>query len=341
MDAEENASHASPMCVYDLEESRVEGMTSVTLHARGMDEGLGHAAAYLIGENRDVEFCAYHHIHPYEDHHIIRITTDDDPDGSRWRAAWKGAWSGLLASFDRVRTALERRRPDPRAPVRVTGDAHRIRISMSTPPVVANVLRRYVLSEVPAHAFTRFEVFRNNTNISDEQLIHRIGQLPIRVSEPPGGFLEPPEVTACVDVHLPAVRDQTERMSDKWVDSADLSFESGASTIVRTGGCSSPVFPLVALAPGGGLKLKACAEIGTGSRHARFSSAIQSHYTVRREDGGSKLWVDISFDMIGQLESRKCVGLAVGALDRHCRAYQALPPPQPQPESGPGRAHCS
>jgi DNA-directed RNA polymerase subunit L len=317
----------SPCCVYDVEEARSPDATSATLHMRGMDEGLGHAVAYMLGEDEDVEFCAYHQVHPYQDHHLIRITTEEDPLGSKWHAAWERVWSILRQTFQNVERALSIKRQDPRGIVRVSGDAIRIQVSMKTPPVVANVLRRYVLSDVPVYAFTRFEVFRNNTNISDEQICHRIGQLPLRVASDgtqsgshscsqvvPGSV---PLVEAELDVVLPPLRDQEERASEKWVHSTEIAFKTPGVSI-RAGEECDPPFPLVALVPGAQLRLRAFAEVGTGSRHARFSSALQSHYKIRGD------WVDLGFDMIGQREARECVQLAVRSIQQHCLSYIAL-----------------
>ncbi len=48
-------------------------------------------------------------------------------------------------------------------------------------PSIANALRRIAMTEIPTVAFHKVLMYQNTSVVPDELLVHRIGQIPIKI----------------------------------------------------------------------------------------------------------------------------------------------------------------
>ena len=316
-----------------LDDPDIGDSWTTTLHMHGIDEGFGHAVAHLLADMPEVEFASYHRNHPHTDDHVVKVTTCEE---GLWRSAWSQALRSVRDLYYYLGNVLDGREESGNIVARVSLSKWRLDVQIRDVPVpVVNILRRFILGKVPVHAFSTFEVIRNRTNLSDEELITRIGQLPVRLPEGNEDLCQdadkksnPPSVEASFIDSLPTLREQRALggriFSEKHVMSSSINCEP-CTTHISVGSMEGIAeddadFHIVSLVPGGGLHVKAKTQVGCADRHARFISAIQTAYSASSEPSEPSC-VSMTFDMVGQLEAKQCLRLATWAVRDHCDLF--------------------
>ncbi|MFA5382786.1 MAG: DNA-directed RNA polymerase subunit D [Candidatus Micrarchaeia archaeon] len=121
----------------------------------------------------------------------------------------------------------------------------------------ANVLRRYILGQVPTFAIDSVTIYDNSTYMFDEFIAHRIGQIPLHT---PKKYKGDEQVIFTLDEKGP-----------KLVKAEDL------KTSDKTIKPSKPNILLFTLGEGQDLRLEGKAVIDKGKKHGKFQAGIAAY----------------------------------------------------------------
>jgi len=132
--------------------------------------------------------------------------------------------------------------------------------------VIANTIRRTIISEVPTLAFKTLTFTKNESAMYDEVLAHRIGLLPIRMDKKSFKLPEKPEDE---DKPTSSIIFTLKEVGEKTVYAKDLKSKDPKAADV-----AFPNTPLVKLLKDQKLELDAKAVMGIGKYHAKHSPGL-------------------------------------------------------------------
>lgn len=120
----------------------------------------------------------------------------------------------------------------------------------------SNLVRRYVIGQLPTFAIDRVTFYENNSAMFDEYIAHRLGQVPLlsdisRAKD---------EVVFTLDAEGPST------IYSKQLKSTDAKIKSALDDI-----------PLLRLLEGQNLRLEAKARMGMGRQHGKFQPGLVSY----------------------------------------------------------------
>ena len=120
----------------------------------------------------------------------------------------------------------------------------------------SNLVRRYVVGQLPTFAIDRVTFYENNSAMFDEYIAHRLGQVPLlsdfaRAKD---------EVVFTLDAAGPST------IYSKQLKSTDTKIKSALDDI-----------PLLRLLEGQNLRLEAKARMGVGRQHGKFQPGLVSY----------------------------------------------------------------
>tara|TARA_Y100000310_G_C20660020_1_gene804204 strand:- start:9 stop:791 length:783 start_codon:yes stop_codon:yes gene_type:complete len=132
--------------------------------------------------------------------------------------------------------------------------------------VIANTVRRTIISEVPTLAFKTISFNKNESAMYDEILAHRIGLLPIRMDKK---TFKLPETKEDEDKPTSSIIFTLKEVGEKTVYASDLKSKDAKAADV-----AFPNTPLVKLLKGQKLELDAKAVVGTAKDHVKHSPGL-------------------------------------------------------------------
>ncbi len=164
----------------------------------------------------------------------------------------------------------------------------RLRLLFENVPLpLVNAIRRACFIDVPVMAVDFIEFYDNNTVLYDEILAHRIGLVPLSSLEALEKYKRPEE---CIDAGPDDTECYTMLTLEVSTDEEQRIVYSG--DLEPTDPSVQPVYkdiPLVVMAPGQRLYLKAYARLGYGKEHAKWMPVTVSahkYLPVIRVKGG-------------------------------------------------------
>lgn len=125
----------------------------------------------------------------------------------------------------------------------------------------ANMIRRFVMSQVPVFAIDTVTFYENSSTLFDEYLAHRIGLVPLKMGS---GLLEDEEVMFSLDAQGPCT-----------VYSGDL-----RSTTEKLQPASDK-FIILKLNENENLRIEAKAVSGTGRKHAKWQASVIGYEKIK------------------------------------------------------------
>ena len=133
-----------------------------------------------------------------------------------------------------------------------------LKFKLSDAPLeLANLVRRYAISEIPTLAITETSFYENTSSFFDEYISHRLGLIPLTT---PSKIKEDTEVTLMIDAEGPTtVYSENMKSTDKAVKPV------------------SDKIPIIKLSDGQRLRVEAKAVLGTAKTHARHQPGIISY----------------------------------------------------------------
>ncbi|MFQ5711161.1 MAG: DNA-directed RNA polymerase subunit D [Candidatus Geothermarchaeales archaeon] len=141
------------------------------------------------------------------------------------------------------------------------------------PVIIANSIRRTIISEVPTMAIEYVFVYENNSVMNDQVLAHRLGLIPLTTSLEDYVLHEDCDCATdygcpkcSVTLHMEAEAEDAPRV----VYSGEINSEDESVVPV------SPDIPLVKLAPGQKIVLEMRALLGRGGEHAKWQPVSQA-----------------------------------------------------------------
>jgi len=140
-------------------------------------------------------------------------------------------------------------------------------------PSLANCLRRTVLAEVPTLAIEDVVVDENESPMSDEQVAHMLGFVPL--TTPPDKYVFPEDCENKREdqrCRATLTLDAQAQGGIRMVTSGDLTSDDDEVKPVST------KIPITKLGPGKRLKLEAYAVLGIGKKHAKFQPVSTVYY---------------------------------------------------------------
>ncbi|WOV93156.1 MAG: DNA-directed RNA polymerase subunit D [Candidatus Nitrosoabyssus spongiisocia] len=148
---------------------------------------------------------------------------------------------------------------------------NRLWVSIKGVPIqYANALRRICLNQVPIMAIDSIDVIKNFTVMTDEDLAHRLGMIPLKTNLT--RFAEPHACKCnseigCINCRVMLVLQADSRNETYTVMSDELISED---TDVKP---TSQGIPIAILAPGQSIHIEAYARLGRGTEHAKWNSS--------------------------------------------------------------------
>ncbi|MCX8194648.1 MAG: DNA-directed RNA polymerase subunit D [Candidatus Micrarchaeota archaeon] len=132
----------------------------------------------------------------------------------------------------------------------------------------SNLVRRYVLGQLPTFAIDRVTFYENSSALFDEYIAHRLGQIPIvsDVARPTD------EITFMLDAEGPAT------VYSKHLKSSDPKIKVAYENI-----------PILRLLEGQNIRLEAKARQGIGRAHAKFQPGLISYEMLSESEFRFKL----------------------------------------------------
>ena len=167
----------------------------------------------------------------------------------------------------------------------------------------ANALRRICLNGVPIFAIDTVDMIENTSVISDEDLAHRLGMIPLKTEL--SRFNEP-------DSRVMLILDSGDTKSSKTITSADLSTKDEVVKPI------SDKIPIASLAPGQRIKFEAYAKLGRGTEHAKWNSANISVLTDTKNDDERVLTVETT----GALEPKEIILTGIDELGKRLDEFK-------------------
>jgi len=167
----------------------------------------------------------------------------------------------------------------------------------------ANALRRICLNGVPIFAIDTVDVIENTSVITDEDLAHRLGMIPLKTEL--SRFDEP-------DSRVTFILDSGDITSPRTITSADL---STTDEVVKP---ISDKIPIAYLASGQRIRFEAYAKLGRGTEHAKWNSANISVLTNTEKDDEHVLTVETT----GALEPKEIILTGIDELGKRLDEFK-------------------
>ncbi len=164
-------------------------------------------------------------------------------------------------------------------------EENKIVFSFKGKPILANVLRRYVLVRIPVLAIDEVIIYSNTSAVFDEYIAHRLGQLPITTPE---DLPADAEFQFYLDV-----------MGPKVVYAEELKSNDADVKVGR------PKIPIITLGENEELRLEGIARIGRAQQHAKFQCAVCS-YEIK-DDGNIEFFVESCSQMPPKVILKKAI----------------------------------
>jgi len=143
------------------------------------------------------------------------------------------------------------------------------------PHSFVNALRRIILSEVPTMAIDDVFFFEKTPELTDEEIAHRLGLIPLTTDLDSYVLPEKCECRSelgCDKCRVAFTLEVRAESESRTVYSADLIPENSRTRPV------SDRIPIAELAPGQVLKFEAYARLGTGQTHAKWQPVSEATY---------------------------------------------------------------
>ena len=122
---------------------------------------------------------------------------------------------------------------------------------------IANLIRRYAISEVPTFAIEDVTVYENNSSFFDEYIAHRLGLIPLTT---------PAKATKVEEVVFMLEADEEGTIYSSHLKSSDKTVKPVSEKI-----------PLLKLDSNQNIRLEAKAVLGKGKDHAKWQPGIVSY----------------------------------------------------------------
>ena len=167
----------------------------------------------------------------------------------------------------------------------------------------ANALRRICLNGVPVFAIDTVDILENTSVITDEDLAHRLGMIPLKTEL--SRFDEP-------DSRVMFILDSGDTKSQLTITSADLSTKDEVVKPI------SDKIPIVYLAPGQRIRFEAYAKLGRGTEHAKWNSANISVLT-NTENGDEHV---LTVETTGALEPKEIILTGIDELGKRLDEFK-------------------
>jgi DNA-directed RNA polymerase subunit D len=164
-------------------------------------------------------------------------------------------------------------------------EENKVVFTLKSKPILANVLRRYVLARIPVLAIDEVIIYSNTSAIFDEYIAHRLGQLPITTPE---NLPKDVEFQFYLNVAGPKV------VYAKELKSNDADVKVGR-----------PKIPIITLGEKEELRLEGIARVGTAQQHAKFQCAVCS-YEIK-DDGNVEFFVESCSQMPPKVILKKAI----------------------------------
>ena len=136
----------------------------------------------------------------------------------------------------------------------------------NVPVIIANSLRRIIISDIPTLAIERVFIFKNDSLMNDDMLAHRLGLIPLKT--PVGKYAEPGEECEgdkCKPEYVSLTLSVQAKNSTVVVSSSDI--KTSDPDVKPT----SDEIEIVKLAPGQSIEVEMWAYMGRGRDHAKWS----------------------------------------------------------------------
>lgn len=288
-----NNINATSIVVTRLDETKNVEM----LRFHNCDHGVLVAIASMLLSDPNVEFAAANETHPLQPTTDLMMrlkpdcsTTIDSVFNAATVALSQKAlgcdeWS--LAGVDGKELIDECELPD--------GNLVSARVVLHNADYTwANAVRRAIMSDIPVLAITKVSFRRNTTPTCDDIIAHRMGMMPIRFHD--GQTPQPNQGGISFSLQLYVSKSATSRSVTRvsstkiepTVPNVSIAFSSQSED--ETAG-----FTLTKMAPGQCIDLVASVNVGTATKHARFSSVSSVKFKQVSQD------FHLEMEMVGQL----------------------------------------
>lgn len=157
----------------------------------------------------------------------------------------------------------------------------------------ANAVRRTIISEIPVLAITKVSFRRNTSSTCDEIIAHRMGMMPIRFHN--GQVPRPNQGGISFSLQMYVSKSTSHsitRVSSTKIEPTAPNLEIGFSNNKED---ETSGFTLTKMAPGQCIDLVASVDVGTGTKHARFSAVSSVGFKKIDND------FHLEMEMVGQL----------------------------------------
>lgn len=319
---------------------KIENETKTELHAflniQNIDKGFAHVFVDVGLQDDRVIFLGYAQPYPLSNEHHVQFqickvlsnlrTRDKKEGGDLVSHVWNEIVDKTMVKFSKLKYETHAKELTP-----WLGEI----AFQSELLSFVNFYRRILLTRLETLAMTNFSIKGNNSVLCDEILIHRLGQLPIHLSEDEivrhNLNQHPEKVEISLQVEFDSLESQNDYKSYKshmLVTSKHVKINMGKIiTLVNNEECSSIqeeefAYPIVLLNPGESIDIKCTCETGCGLRNPRFSPIsaigyINSHRSCQGDNDFSseaeELYdVTLQVNMIGQMNFEKCFNMTRG-----------------------------
>ncbi len=193
---------------------------------------------------------------------------------------------------------------------------NRLWISIKGIPLqYANAIRRICLNQVPIMAIDTIDVIKNFTVMTDEDLAHRLGMIPLKTNLT--RFAEPHACKCnseigCINCRVMLVLQADSKSETYTIMSNELVSED---TEVKP---TSQGIPIAILAPGQSIHIEAYARLGRGTEHAKWNS---SNVAVLKPGDGQDEHV-LMVESTGALSPETVVNKAVEELGENMKEFK-------------------
>lgn len=287
-----DSSHSTPITAKTVDAS--ENTELIQFH--NCDHGVLAAVASMLLSDPNVDFAAANETHPLQPTTDLMVRLKPDC-GTTMNSVFNTAVLALskkalgdnqwtLTGVDGGALIDECEMPD--------GNLVSARVVLhDTDYKWANAVRRTIISDIPVLAITKVSFRRNTSPTCDEIIAHRMGMIPIRfhnghVPRPnQGGISFSLQMYVSKSASCSVTR-VTSTKIEPTAPNLEVAFSNNKED--ETSG-----FTLTKMAPGQCIDLVASVDVGTGTKHARFSAVSSVGFKQVDNDFHLKM------EMVGQL----------------------------------------
>ena len=193
---------------------------------------------------------------------------------------------------------------------------NRLWINIKGVPIqYANAIRRICLNQVPIMAIDTIDVIKNFTVMTDEDLAHRLGMIPLKTNLT--RFAEPHACKCnseigCINCRVMLVLQAESRGETYTIMSEELVSEDVDVKPTSQG------IPIAILAPGQSIHIEAYARLGRGTEHAKWNS---SNVAVLKPGDGPDEHI-LMVESTGALSPEEVVNRAVEELGENMKEFK-------------------